>query len=240
MSKTYSAAMIVIGNEILSGRTQDKNINYIACKLVECGVALVEVRIVPDIEDTIVNTLRELKSKVDYVFTSGGIGPTHDDITAYCVAKAVGSELEENAQARELLLEHYGEAELNEARLRMAQIPKGASLIPNPVSAAPGFQIENIYVMAGVPRIMQAMMDHVVTYLQGGDVIQTRTVPSMHPESKLAKALGDLQDTYAGVDIGSYPYFKDGHLGVNVVLRSSDVDLLDMVESAVQELISNL
>ncbi len=233
MGKTYSAAMIVIGNEILSGRTRDKNINYVACKLVECGVDLVEVRIVPDIEDIIISTVRELKVKVDYVFTSGGIGPTHDDITAQSISKACSVDISENAEARSLLLEHYGDADLNDARLRMAQIPEGGILIPNPVSAAPGFQIDNIYVMAGVPQIMQAMMDHVASNLQGGAVVQIRTIPSTFPESKIAKDLGEIQKKYMDVDIGSYPYFKDSFHGVNVVIRSSDEQLLDAVEQAV-------
>ncbi|MGH1376358.1 MAG: competence/damage-inducible protein A [Alphaproteobacteria bacterium] len=234
MSKKYTAAMIVIGNEILSGRTQDKNINYVANALVKCGISLIEVRIIPDIEDVIVDTVATLKQRVDYVFTSGGIGPTHDDITADCIAKACGVEIKVSQDAHDMLLAHYGEADLNEARLRMARIPVGASLIPNPVSAAPGFIIENVHVMAGVPRIMQAMTDHVAATLKGGAILESRTVASSMPESVIAKGLGDIQDCYETVEIGSYPYFQDGVLGVNVVLRSSDPDALGQAEQAVQ------
>lgn len=240
MSKEYTAAMVVIGNEILSGRTQDANVNYVACKLVAAGVRLREVRIVPDVEDVIVGTVRELKSKHDYVFTSGGIGPTHDDITAMCVAKACDTVLEQNKEAHDILLEYYGKDELTDARLRMAQIPVGGSLIPNPVSAAPGFQIENVYVMAGVPRIMQAMMDHVVCGLDGGTVIQSRTVISSLRESMIAESLGDIQEQYPSVDVGSYPYFKDGELGVNIVLRSDEIDLLSCAEKDVIDMINRL
>lgn len=241
MGKQYTAAMIVIGNEILSGRTQDLNINYVAKKLVECGVVLAEVRIIPDVESVIISTIGELYEKVDYIFTSGGIGPTHDDITAASVAKAFDVVLEEHPEARSLLLEHYGENDLSAARLRMARIPVGAELIPNPVSVAPGFIIENTHVMAGVPRIMQAMMDHVACTLKGGAVIQSHTVSCTLTESVIAKELTAIQDDWKHVDIGSYPYFKDGVLGVNIVLRSSvesDLvqaagDVSDMVEGLI-------
>ncbi len=240
MSREFTAAMVVIGNEILSGRTKDKNINYVACKLVEIGVRLREVRIVPDVESEIISTVRELKSKHDYVFTSGGIGPTHDDITAQCVAKACNTVLEQNKDAYDILLDYYGIEELTDARLRMAQIPVGGTLILNPVSAAPGFQIDNVYVMAGVPKIMQAMMDHVAMHLDGGTVIQSRTVESRLRESVIARDLGDIQDKYQSVDVGSYPYFKDGQLGVNIVLRSDDDDLLSMAEKDVIEMVDRL
>lgn len=240
MSKEFTATMVVVGNEILSGRTQDKNINYVARGLVDRGIRLVEVRIVPDLEDVVVRTLQQLKGQVDYVFTSGGIGPTHDDITAHCVAKACDRVLEQNKDAYNILLDYYGIEELTEARLRMAQIPVGARLIPNPVSGAPGFIADNIYVMAGVPRIMQAMFDHVVANLDGGDVVRSRTIPSLLKESVVAKDLGIIQESYPDIEIGSYPYFKDGTLGVNIVLRSDDDDLLDMAEKDVISMINRL
>ncbi len=240
MGKVYTAAMIVIGNEILSGRTQDKNINYVACKLVETGISLVEVRVIPDVADVVVKTVQELKVQVDYVFTSGGIGPTHDDITAQCVADACGVDLVENKDARALLAAHYPEGELNDVRLRMAQIPVGGILIPNPVSAAPGFVIENVHVMAGVPRIMQAMMDHVAASLKGGDVVRSCSVACGLPESRVAEDLGRIQDVYPSVDIGSYPFFQNGHLGVNVVLRSADYDVLEKAEKDVQNMVAVL
>ncbi len=234
MPKEYTAAMIVIGNEILSGRTQDVNVNYVATKLVDRGITLSQVQIIPDLEDEIVNVIRELKDKVDYVFTTGGIGPTHDDITSMSVAKACDVALEINQEAKSILLNHYGsEVELTQARLKMAQVPFGASLIPNPISGAPGFVVENIYVMAGVPVIMQAMMDHVVVTLKGGAFVNSRTVFCNLGESVIAKCLGEIQNKYPTVDIGSYPYFAEGKNGVNIVLRSSDEDLLGKAEKEV-------
>ncbi len=240
MSKIYTAAMVVIGNEILSGRTQDKNINYVANKMVEVGVTLSEVRVIPDVAQTIIDTVRELSAKFDYVFTSGGIGPTHDDITAENIAAAFNVALEQNEEAYALLLDHYGEADLTEARLKMGQIPVGAELVPNPVSAAPGFRVENVYVLAGVPRIIQAMIDHVARTLKGGAVIQSRTVPCTHPESAVAQGLGEIQNQYSTVDIGSYPHFKAAQLGVNVVLRSSDEGALNAAERDVIDLIAKM
>jgi len=237
MGKIYTAAMIVIGNEILSGRTQDKNINYVAVKMVECGVALKEVRVIPDIEDVIIRTVNEMRSAFDYVFTSGGIGPTHDDITSETIAKAFDVEWRSDARAYQILSDHYGAEEFSLARQKMAMIPVGADLIPNPVSAAPGFNIGNVYVMAGVPRIFQAMVDHVAAGLKGGDIVQSRTVLSNHAESVIAEGLGIVNDKYPTVDIGSYPHFKEGKLGVNVVLRSSDVTSLDGAEQDVKVLV---
>lgn len=240
MVKQYTAAMIVIGNEILSGRTQDLNINYVANKLVECGVVLAEVRIIPDVESVIISTIMALNTQVDYIFTSGGIGPTHDDITAVSVAKAFDVALEEHIEAKSLLLAHYGADELSVARLRMARIPVGAELIPNPVSAAPGFVIRNTYVMAGVPRIMQAMMDHVACTLKGGAVVKSKTVSCNLTESAIAFKLSEVQKNWELVDIGSYPYFKDGVLGVNIVLRSSVGGDLNQATSDVSKMIDDL
>ncbi len=240
MGKTYKAAMLVIGNEILSGRTQDKNINYLANKLGEQGISFVEVRIVPDIEEKIVEALKSLKEQVDYVFTSGGIGPTHDDITSECVAKACGVAFGTHPEAFEILEAHYGKEEFNAPRRKMAMTPQGAELIPNPVSAAPGFIIDNIYVMAGVPRIMQAMVDHVVPSLAGGALVKSENVPCFYPESKIAEGLGDIQKKFPDVDIGSYPYFKDGKTGVNVVLRSSNEESLTKAKEDVEDMISSI
>ncbi len=240
MDKRYTAAMIVIGNEILSGRTQDLNINYVAQKLVECGVGLSEVRIVPDEERKIVDAIFALKNSVDYIFTTGGIGPTHDDITAQSIASAFAVPLEENQEAKQLLLSHYGENDLTDARLKMARIPKGAELIPNPVSAAPGFVIEGVYAMAGVPRIMQGMMDHIASTLKGGAVVLSKTVQCALRESVISDALGEIQEDYSAVEIGSYPYFKDGVLGVNVVLRSACEDALEEAYNDVIEMLKGL
>ena len=240
MQKTYKAAMVVIGNEILSGRTQDKNINYLACKLVEQGISLVEVRIVPDHEGKIIQTLHDLKDCVDYVFTTGGIGPTHDDITSECVAKACGVEYEMHEEAYKILEAHYGKEEFNASRQKMAMTPKGAGLIPNPVSTAPGFIIENVYVMAGVPGIMQAMVDHIVPSLAGGGIIKSETVHCNHPESKIAQALGQIQERWPDVDIGSYPAYTEGQPSVNIVMRSSDEIKLKKVRLEVEALLKGL
>lgn len=238
--RQYKAALVVIGNEILSGRTQDKNINYVAVSLGAAGVSLAEVRVIPDIEGKIIAAVNELRAEFDYVFTCGGIGPTHDDITASCIAKAFGVAHEIDPRAFAILEAHYGAGEFTPARQRMAMIPKGADLIPNPVSAAPGFIIGNVYVMAGVPRIMQAMLDHVVQSLKGGAVIQSRTVTSHTPESAIAIGLGEIQDEFPQVEIGSYPFFQDGKVGVSVVLRGVDEDSLSRAENAVAALVESL
>ena len=241
MGQEYKAAMIVIGNEILSGRTQDLNVSYVAKKLVDRGVTLAEVRVVSDIEGEIIAAIHDLKERVDYIFTSGGIGPTHDDITAASVARAFDVALEKNAEARAILLNHYGEEGLTDERLEMASMPVGvSSLIPNPVSGAPGFVIGNVHVMAGVPRICHAMMDHVAAGLKGGAVIKSRTVECMVGESAIANNLSALQDKWPDIDIGSYPYFEDGIPGVNIVLRSSDEAVLDDAEADVVAMVGKL
>ncbi len=222
-NKIYRAGLIIIGNEILSGRTKDKNLGYIAEKLTEAGIRLSEVRVIPDIEDEVIETVRHLSSKFDYVFTTGGIGPTHDDITSYCVGKAFDAPLEENKDAVAMLADYYPEGQLTQARLRMAQIPVGASLIPNPVSGAPGFQLGNVYVMAGVPRIMQGMCDYVVPTLAGGVPMESITIECKTGESIIAAALGDIDAKYSDIDIGSYPSFKNGFPSVSLVLRATDM-----------------
>jgi molybdopterin-biosynthesis enzyme MoeA-like protein len=240
MDKKLTAALVIIGNEILSGRTQDININWIATKMSDQGIKLLEVRVVPDIEEAIIFAINELRHKVGYLFTTGGIGPTHDDITAATIAKAFGVEFALNADARKILLGYYGsEAELTPARLRMAHIPVGATLIDNPVSGAPGFQMDNVYVMAGVPRIMQGMLDSILPNLASGQPYLSNTVSCDLPESKIAETLGNIQNQYESVDIGSYPHFRSGSMGLAIVLRSTDNgnlhdatrDVVDMVRS---------
>ncbi|MCB9981163.1 MAG: competence/damage-inducible protein A [Rhodospirillales bacterium] len=216
------SSLVVIGNEILSGRTADKNINWIAEQMTGRGVPLTEVRIVPDIETKIVEAVNALREEYDYVFTTGGIGPTHDDITAASVAKAFGVEFERHEEAYQVLLEYYGPAELTEARATMANMPRGARLLDNPVSGAPGFAIENVYVMAGVPRIMQAMLEHVIAEITPGAAILSNTVFCDLQESLIAQGLREIQGQYAVVDIGSYPSFRGGVLNVSVVLRGTD------------------
>lgn len=238
---TYSVALIIIGNEILSGRTQDANTAWIAEKLNALGVVLRQVRVIPDIEDEIIAAILELKGKVDYVFTTGGIGPTHDDITSDAVAKAFNTPLELNAEAYDILVRHYGdEKEVTAPRRKMAMIPKGAGLINNPVSGAPGFQIENVFVMAGVPRIMQAMFDDVKTRLSRGKPVVSNTVACSLAESQIAEQLGDIQKSYPAVDIGSYPHFRGGLLGLSLVLRSIDIPALARATDEVIALIKQM
>lgn len=239
---TYKAAICIIGNEILSGRTQDTNTPWMAERFVRLGVVLVEVRIIPDIEEEIILAVNELRAKADYVFTTGGIGPTHDDITAESVAKAMGVELELNQDAYDALLAHYDgdESEITPARKKMAMLPKGSKLINNPVSGAPGFTLENVHVMAGVPRIMQAMFDEVSARIKKGKPVLSNTVTCGLPESTIAERLDDLQKEYENVDIGSYPHYRGGELGLSIVMRSTNNDDLDRATQAVIALISEL
>lgn len=230
----YSAALVIIGNEILAGRTQDTNTPWIAERLTDHGIVLGEVRVIPDIEDEIIFTVNELRKKFDYLFTTGGIGPTHDDITAESVAKAFGVELVRDEKAFQMLEEHYGIEELTPPRAKMSQIPDGATLIPNPVTAAPGFIMENVHVMAGVPRIMQAMLDHVLGMIKAGKPILSNTVACGLPESTVAPDLTSLQEKYPDVQMGSYPHYRGGVLGLSLVLRGTNKDSL---ETATDELI---
>lgn len=234
---TYTAALIIIGNEILSGRTQDTNTPWIAERLTDRGILLSEVRIIPDQSQVIMNTVRQVSKEYDYVFTTGGIGPTHDDITAESVAAAFGVELVRNQEAFDMLEEHYGVEELTPPRAKMSMIPEGSALIPNPVTAAPGFIIENVHVMAGVPRIMHAMLDHVLGTIQAGKAILSNTVACTLPESIVAEDLQRLQERYANVQIGSYPHYRGGVLGLSLVLRSTDADSLDSATNDLIEII---
>ncbi len=237
----YRSALVVVGNEILSGRTRDTNTSWIAENMAGIGVVLGEVRVVPDIGDEIIFAVNELRRKFDYVFTTGGIGPTHDDITSEAIAKAFGTTLELNKEAYDILVRHYGgEVEVTPPRKKMAMIPIGASLINNPVSGAPGFQMENVFVMAGVPRIMQAMFDDVKTRLTHGLPMLSNTIACSLVESEIAQPLEDIQKKYANVIIGSYPHFRGGILGLSLVLRSTDNDVLDQATSEVISMIARL
>ena len=222
MSEDVTAAILVIGNEILSGRTQDINVHYIATGLGQVGVRVKEVRVVADDEAAIVEAVNALRGKHRYVFTTGGIGPTHDDITAECIAKAFDVPLLRDPRAVELLLKQIKPENLNEARLRMANIPQGADLIDNPVSRAPGFHIGNVYVMAGVPRIMQAMFDGVKPTLQGGTPMLSASVIIYAPEGGVASALRAIQDGAPDTEIGSYPFAREGRFGTVIVTRGTD------------------
>ena len=221
-----TAGVIIIGNEILSGRTQDLNVSYIGKKLGDLGIILAEVIVIPDVEETIIERVRSYADNFDYVFTTGGIGPTHDDITTASIAKAFSVKLIRHPDAVATMEDYYDPGNLTEARLKMADIPEGATLIDNPVSGAPGIQVENVFIMAGVPEIMQAMLDGLTDRLIGGPPILAASISTNLTESKLAEGMSKIQDKCTEVSIGSYPYFKRGKLGVNIVLRSIDKTLL--------------
>lgn len=230
MTINLTAAIVVIGNEILSGRTQDTNTSWIAGKLSDKGIKLTEVRVVADVESAIIQAVNELRQRNTYLFTTGGIGPTHDDITTASIAKAIGVDFPVNAEARQILLNYYGsEDKLTDVRLSMARIPVGASLIENPVSGAPGYKIENVFVMAGVPHIMRSMLDGILPNLDGGHPYLSNSVTCNLLESEIAVDLKAIQDKYSMVDVGSYPHFRLGDLSLSLILRSTDNDILHAV-----------
>ncbi|MGD9868663.1 MAG: competence/damage-inducible protein A [Hyphomicrobiales bacterium] len=212
--------MLVIGDEILSGRTKDKNIGYIAEYLTNIGIQLREVRVVPDVEARIVEAVNALRAAHTYVFTTGGIGPTHDDITADSIARAFGVPIDVDERALAIMRERYRPEDLTPARLRMARIPQGAELVANSVSKAPGFMLGNVIVMAGVPRIMQVMLDDVAPRLRTGLKMLSRTVRLERPEGLVADGLGRVQGEYPDVSMGSYPFFEKDRIGTQLVLRS--------------------
>jgi molybdenum cofactor synthesis domain-containing protein len=244
-SKPVTACLLIIGNEILSGRTQDANLAYLAKGLNEVGVRLREARVIPDVPETIIATVNTVRAQYDYVFTTGGIGPTHDDITAECVARAFGVKLVLDPEAKRRLEVRYramgGQIELNEARLRMAHVPEGAILIDNAVSAAPGFQIGNVFVMAGVPVIAQAMFDAVKHRLVGGAKVLARSINCRLSEGTIAADLARIQDDYPEIDIGSYPFWsRGGGFGVSLVLRGTDPGTLNNAAEAVAAMVMRL
>ncbi len=224
-----TAAILVIGDEILSGRTRDANMHYLAGELATKGIDLKEARIVPDVQDAIVAALNALRARYDHVFTSGGIGPTHDDITADAVAAAFGLPLHVRDDARELLARHYDRSglEFNEARMRMARIPEGAVLIDNPISAAPGFSLENVHVMAGVPSIFQAMVASLLPRLTGGRPLLSQTLRIERGEGSVARPLAELAAEFDDLSFGSYPFIQNGAYGTNIVVRGTDAGRLD-------------
>ncbi|NEK21801.1 competence/damage-inducible protein A [Sulfitobacter sp. JBTF-M27] len=224
-----TAAMIVIGDEILSGRTRDSNMHYLAGQLTEAGIDLKEVRVVGDERGTIIAAVQAMSQAYDYVFTSGGIGPTHDDITADCIAASFDASIDVRDDARAILAEHYAKSgtELNTARLRMARIPEGADLIDNPVSAAPGFRLENVHVMAGVPSVFQAMVASVLPTLTGGAPLISKTLRIERGEGDIAGPLGALAEEYPLLSMGSYPFQKDGKYGAHIVIRGNVEEDID-------------
>ena len=242
MSQTnITAALLVIGDEILSGRTKDKNIGYIAEYLTNIGIDMKEVRVVPDEEDEIVAAVNALRKRYTYLFTTGGIGPTHDDITADSVAKALGLELYEDQRIIDMMLKRLKPEDLNEARRRMARIPVGAEHVANPISKVPGFRVENVIVMAGVPSIMQAMLDDVAPRLTTGARMISETIDAMGvPEGGYAAGLGDIAKAHPGVIIGSYPQFGEGRFKNQIVVRSKDADSLQAAAAAVREMLAKI
>lgn len=236
MQQNPTACLIIIGNEILSGRTQDINLAWLSKALNAEGITMVRSHIITDEESEIINTVNEARARYDYVFTTGGIGPTHDDITTACVAKALDVAVERNADATRRLEAHYDADMLNEARLKMADIPVGAALIDNPVSAAPGFRLKNVFVMAGVPKIMHAMFDHIKTMLKGGAPTRSRHITAWAREGDVAADLSEVQATYPDVEIGCYPLIRNGKMGCSLVARSIDTAKLDAVMQACEAL----
>ena len=234
-----TAAVLVIGDEILSGRTPDTNTNTIARFLGALGIDLKEARVVGDVEEEIVAALNVLRARYTYVFTTGGIGPTHDDITADAVAKAFGVGIDYHPEALKILAARIKPGHFNEMRKRMARIPFGASLVKNNVSAAPGFQIENVFVMAGVPNIMQAMLEDIGPRLVRGRLVKTVTVSAPIAEGTIAAALAKLQGEHDAVAIGSYPYYREDGYGVQLVARGRDAAQVEKVAQALEEIVRN-
>ena len=241
MSDTVTAAILVIGDEILSGRTKDRNIGYIAEHLARIGVDLREARVVPDIEDEIVAAVNALRTRYDYVFTTGGIGPTHDDITADAVAKAFGVGIGEDPRVIAMMQARYPQGGLTPARRRMARIPDGADLVENPVSTAPGFRIGNVIVMAGVPSVMQAMLDNAIKGVKGGAAMLTANVEAGGlPEGLYGDVLGEIAAARPAVSIGSYPSYTDGRFRNQIVVRSKDAAALEEARAAVEAMVARL
>lgn len=236
-----TAAMLVIGDEILSGRTRDANMHHLAGRLTAAGIDLREVRVVGDDHAAIVAAVRTLSPSHDHLFTSGGIGPTHDDITADAVAEALAAPIDVRADARALLVAHYEKqgTELNTARLRMARIPDGATLIENPISAAPGFTLGNVHVMAGVPAIFEAMVGSLLPKLTGGAPIVSRSLQIARPEGDIAAPLSDLARDNPGLSFGSYPFIRDGAYGTNVVVRGTDGEAVATAAEALADIFAD-
>ncbi len=232
--KIWTAGLVVIGDEILSGRTHDKNIAQVASWLQVQGIRLSEVRVVPDIQDRIVEAVNALREAYDYLFTTGGIGPTHDDITVDAVSQALGVAVTVHPKARAILEGYYKDKPggLTDARLRMARVPEGAELIPNRMSGAPGIKFGNVHLMAGVPHITAGMLDALTGTLEGGAPLLSETVGCWTPESEVADILREVEKAHEGCQIGSYPFFRDGKVGANFVVRSTDVqDLKSCVDT---------
>ena len=232
-----NAAILIIGNEILSGRTQDTNTSTLANWLNSIGVKVNEVRVIPDVEKKIIDTLKELKTKNNYVFTTGGIGPTHDDITAESVSKAFGLKYEIHKEAYKILEAYYKPGEFNEGRQKMVWMPENAELILNPTSGAPGFSIKNVFCLPGVPSILKSMLGGLKNKIVGGEPILSHTISLRTVESEIANSLTKVQDQNKDVEIGSYPFFHAGKLGVSIVMRSENQSKIDTCNTQILEFV---
>jgi molybdenum cofactor synthesis domain-containing protein len=233
-----NAAILIIGNEILSGRTQDTNTSTLATWLNSIGVKVGEVRVIPDIEKTIIDTLNLLKTTYDYVFTTGGIGPTHDDITAESVSKTFGLKYEIHKEAYKILKAYYKPGEFNEGRQKMVWMPENANLILNPTSGAPGFNVENVFCLPGVPSILKSMLGGLTNIIVGGEPILSLTISLRTVESEIAESLTKVQNDNQDVEIGSYPFFQAGKLGVSIVIRSEDQSKIDSCNSQILKFVN--
>ena len=237
-NKKVSAAIIVIGNEILSGRTEDQNVSFLAKWLNDLGVRVEEVRIIEDNEDHIVNCINEVKDKFKYVFTTGGIGPTHDDITSQSIAKAFNLSYGYHKEAYEILEKYYKRGEFSEGRKKMAKIPDQAILIYNPASGAPGFIVKNVFCLPGVPSILKSMVDGLRNKIIGGDKILSKTISVHAVESEIAKSLAHVQSQFKNIEIGSYPFFRSGKIGVSIVIRSTKNKEIDNCSKKIIDFLS--
>ena len=234
----YNAAILIIGNEILSGRTQDTNTSTLATWLNSLGVKVGEVRVIPDVEETIINAVNLLREQYNYVFTSGGIGPTHDDITSESISKAFNVPYEKHEEGYKILEAYYKPGEFNDGRQKMIWMPRGAKLILNPTSGAPGFYVKNVFVLPGVPSILKSMLGGIKNKIVGGNPIISHTISLRTFESHIAESLTAVQNKYKNVEIGSYPFFQAGKLGVSIVMRSDDESLIDKCSSDVMTFIN--
>ena len=237
VNKKVSAAIVIIGNEILSGRTQDINVSFLAKWLNDLGVSVGEVRIVEDKEETIINCIKEIKNNFKYIFTTGGIGPTHDDITSKAIAKAFNLSCGYHEEAYEILEKYYETGQFNEGRKKMAKIPDQATLIYNPLSGAPGFIVENVFCLPGVPSILKAMVEGLKNKIIGGKKILSKTISVSTVESEIAKPLGDIQNKFKNIEIGSYPFFRLGKVGVSIVMRSTELEQIKDCAKQIQSFI---
>jgi molybdenum cofactor synthesis domain-containing protein len=237
-AEVVTAAVLIIGNEILSGRTQDTNLNHLAQTLGAWGIQVRQALVIPDIEDTIVNNVNSYRSQFDYVFTTGGIGPTHDDITAECIARAFAVPLVIHPQIEEVIRRREAPEDVMQNRLRMARVPEGAGLIDNPTGGPQGFAMGNVYVMAGIPLVMQAMLSSLEGKLKTGAVVQSRSITAYLGESQIAAGLTAIQESFAELDVGSYPFFRDARYGTTLVVRGTNLERLEAAADEVRSLIS--